>query len=206
MATRFTPCRIPNSRKRWIRRSRENFDHFMVARLGRLAAFRAWLQQHFGVVAPLDAPGLFAVDAWKQRYGGGLVPDEVAMRNALNDCQPAWEGHFAGCNVMIDLAIFIGEYLITQRPRLRWICSLDCLKYHKRNEISNLGRPCIGGFPLDEWTVDVFQIWEGGLLGSKKRSESRRARLRFRQHLMIEICRQALKVADAPDDGTPFIF
>jgi hypothetical protein len=135
-----------------------------------------------------------------------LVPDERAMEHAFVDYRPVWEGPFAGCNVMVDLAIFIGEYLIAQRPRLRWICSLDCLKYHKRKEISNLGRPCIGGFPLDQWTIDVFQMGDAGLRSAKKRSGSRRARLLFRQHLMIEVCRQALEVADAPDDGTPFIF
>jgi len=59
--------------------ARENFDYFISVRLERLAAFRAWLQHHFAVVASLDELGLQAVDAWVERNGGGLVPDIVAI-------------------------------------------------------------------------------------------------------------------------------
>ena len=32
--------------------------------------------------------------------------------------QPRWEGAYAGYDVMMDLGIFLGEYLIAKRPRL----------------------------------------------------------------------------------------
>jgi hypothetical protein len=185
----------------------ENFDHFMAVRRERLAAFRAWLQQHFGVAAPLDGHGLKAVNAWVQRYGGGLVPDVDAMENAYANYRSAWNGPFSGCNVMLDLAIFVGEYLISQRPRLRWICSLDCLKFFKREEISNFGRPRVGGFPLELWTVDVFQMGMGCLIDANIRLRGRGERLLLRRHIMIESltkrCRQAVNAADEPEDGAP---
>jgi hypothetical protein len=200
---------VPHPQAEWTLApalARENFDNFIAVRLQRLAAFQAWLKQHFGVVATLDEPGLRAVIAWVKRYGGGLVPDEDATNKAFHFYRPAWEDSFACCTVMVDLAIFIGEYLIAQRPHLRWICSLDMLKYHKRREISNLGRPAIGGFPHAPWSSDVSQMGSGNLLEAKSRSQDSHARLLLDPENTIKVCQQVLRMADWLDDGEPFIF
>ena len=119
----------------------ENFDHFMSVRVERLVAFREWLARHFGVAAALDEPGLHVVNAWVELHGGGMVADYIATLKAFAHYQPPWEGPLAGCNVMVDVAIFIGEYLIAQRPRLRWICALDCPKGLVPTDIPATFRP-----------------------------------------------------------------
>ncbi len=183
----------------------QNFDYFMGVRLERLAAFRIWLHQHFNVAAPLDEPGLHAVNAWVERYGGGLVADIGAMRSAFFNNSPAWEGPFAGCNVMLDLAIFFGEYLIAQRPRLKWICPLDCPKGLEPEDVPDFGRPHIGGF-VHPWRVNVCQMGRGDMLTARKRSEIGHDLMSTQRNVVIKKCEQVLKMADAPDDGKPYIF
>jgi hypothetical protein len=103
-------------------RAQENFDYFMRVRLGRLAYFTGWLRKNFGVEAILNGEGLQAVSRWTEAYGGGLIggDDFLTMMKIYGTYQPRWEGALAGYNVMIDIGIFEGEYLIVKRPRLRW--------------------------------------------------------------------------------------
>jgi hypothetical protein len=103
-------------------RAQENFDYFMRARMRRLTYFTGWLKSNFAVTAALDGEGLRAVSHWADDYGGGLIgiEDFPTRMKIFGAYQPRWEGAFAGYNVMIDIAIFQGEYLIVKRPRLRW--------------------------------------------------------------------------------------
>jgi hypothetical protein len=183
----------------------ENFDHFMAVRLERLTAFRAWLARHFGVAATLDEPGLRAVEAWAERYGGGLVEDFAATIKAFAYYQPAWGRSLAGCNVMVDLAIFIGEYMIVQRPFLHWFCSFLCPDGFVPQSIPEYGRPHIGGFPRP-WQMNVFQMGSGTILAGRTRSELGHNRMTVRKDALVDWCRQNVRFSDAPNDDTPYIF
>jgi hypothetical protein len=183
----------------------KNFDHFMTVRLDRLAAFREWLSRHFGVAAALDEPGLRAIDAWAKRYGGGLVVDHMETVEAFAYYKPAWEGALACCNIMVDLGIFFGEFLIAQRPRLRWICYLDCPEGNVPEDIPGFGRPQIGGF-VHPWAIDAFQSGEHLLLTARNRSEIWYDPILVSEPGLTRECQQIYKMADAPDDGKPFIF
>jgi len=183
----------------------ENFDHFMAVRLERLTAFRAWLARHFGVAATLDEPSLRAVQDWTYRYSGGLVEDFVAAVKAFAYYQPAWEGSLAGCNVMVDLAIFIGEYMIAQRPFLHWLCSFQCPAGFVPESIPDYGRPHIGGFPRPG-EMNVFQAGSGAILAGRKRSEVGHNPLVVGKDVLIDRCRQLIRFSDVPNDGTPYIF
>src|SRR5580704_1000655 len=101
-------------------RVQENFDYFVRVRLDRLAFFQKWLRERFGVNATLDGNGLLALNAWVNAYGGGLIGDEPGVMTIFETYQPAWVGEYAGYNVMVDVGIFIGEYLIAKRPQLCW--------------------------------------------------------------------------------------
>lgn len=103
-------------------RAKENFDYFMQVRMGRLAHFTDWLRNHFAVKATLDGEGLRAVGRWVENCGSGLIGDEDLLSRMMiyGTYQPAWEGAYAGYNVMIDIGIFQSEYLIVRRPQLRW--------------------------------------------------------------------------------------
>jgi hypothetical protein len=189
----------------------ENFDHFMSVRLERLAAFREWLARHFGVEAALDEPGLRAVEAWVKRYGSGAVEEEIigediTMRSAFAHYEPDWVGRFAVCNVIIDLGIFFGEFLIALRPHLRWVCNFTCLEGNVPTDLANYGRPQIGGFVVKTWHVNVFQDAFYMLSIARKQSEIFYNKFIVRDYKMTRKLPQILKMADARDDGKPFIF
>jgi hypothetical protein len=101
-------------------RVQDNFAYFMRVRLDRLAFFRNWLRTNFRIDAALDGDGLRKVSQWVDEYGGGLIADEPNCQTIFASYQPRWEREHAGYNVIIDLGIFLGEYLITKRPRLFW--------------------------------------------------------------------------------------
>lgn len=183
----------------------ENFDHFMSVRLERLAAFREWLARHFGVEAALDEPGLDAVEAWAKRYGGGTVQDRVTMMKAFAHYEPDWVGRLAGCNVIIDLGIFFGEFLLAQRPHLRWVCDFSCPEGNVPTDISNFGRPHIGGF-VTNWDINVFQDSLETLLSARQQSELWNDPILVGDYNLTGMLPQILKMADARDDGKPFIF
>src|SRR5262245_16495865 len=54
----------------------ENFAYFMDVRLERLAFFRRWASDRFGVKAALNGEGVLALDRWADRYAGGLILDD----------------------------------------------------------------------------------------------------------------------------------
>jgi hypothetical protein len=100
--------------------ARENFDYFMRVKLDRLVFFQSWLRNNFRVNASLDAGGAQSVDRWVDDYGGGLIGDEWGRSSIFDSYQPTWIRRYAGCNVMVDLGIFMGEFMILKRPKLYW--------------------------------------------------------------------------------------
>jgi hypothetical protein len=101
-------------------RIQENFSYFMRERLNRLAFFRSWLRTSFHIDADLDGGGLRKVSRWVDDYGGALVGAQADDLTVYACYQPRWEDSCAGYNVMMDIGIFLGEYLITKRPGLYW--------------------------------------------------------------------------------------
>ncbi|MDH6259750.1 hypothetical protein [Bradyrhizobium sp. BR13661] len=182
-----------------------NFAYFMRVRLDRLAFFQNWLRDWFGVRAALNGDGLLALNGWINRYGGGLIDDATNIQTIFETYQPAWRGKYAGYNVMVDIGIFIGEYLITKRPQLRWEIYRGHLNDDSELTGPNLKRPNLAGFPR-QWTEDALGLGYGVIAGSRKR-----AHIAGRPHLgdrnaMINHCKQSLQLANAPDNGTPYIF
>lgn len=131
----------------------ENFAYFMRVRHQRLVFFQNWLHRWFGVRAPLNGDGLLGLNEWVNAYGSGLIRDERKAAIVFATYHPAWAGEYAGCNVIVDIAIFIGEYLMSERPRLEW----DVFR----------GRPHVGGYP-PFWGRDVFCLAYGGVADARK--------------------------------------
>jgi len=128
--------------------AQENFHYFMSVRLHRLAYFLEWLRENFAVNATLNGEGLTAVSNWADEYGGGLIQYEghVALEIWAN-YRPIWDAAYAGLNVMIDIGIFQGEYLMVKRPKLHW-------EIYRGQEVEpatygsiQFMKPCLGGFP-----------------------------------------------------------
>jgi hypothetical protein len=185
-------------------RVQENFDYFMRVRLDRLAFFQKWLREWFGVNATLDGNGLLALNAWVNAYGGGLIGDQFNTQTIFETYQPPWVGEHAGYNVMIDIGIFVGEYLIVKRPKLHW----EIYRGHpdEDGELTgpNLKRPQLGGFPRG-WGDDVLGLGYGVVAGARKSSHIGHNPVINDPDGMIKQCKSSLYLANAPDDGSPFI-
>jgi hypothetical protein len=185
--------------------AQENFDYFMKVRLDRLAFFQKWLLDNFGVTASLDGAGVRAVSRWVDDYGGGLIRDDRYPWRSFDSYQPPWEGEYAGYNVMIDIGIFLGEYLISKRPRLHW----EIYRGHEvePETIGSPGymRPHLGGMPR-KWGCDVLRDGGyGAIVGSREESQIQLDGRRRQTGGLISTAKAALYHANFPDGAEPII-
>jgi hypothetical protein len=103
-------------------KARENFDYFMRVRHERLAYFREWLRRSFWVVLTPDTHGVRALNHWGNKYAGLLLEAKPSggPTDAYFTYNPPWTGSNAGCNVVFDMGITLGEFVIANCPRLHW--------------------------------------------------------------------------------------
>jgi hypothetical protein len=92
----------------------------MGVRADRLAFFQQWLRTHFDIDASLDRNGTMAVNRWVDRYGGSLFDEEPEHWVEFSPYAREWSGSYTGYNVIIDVGIFIGEFVICKRPQTHW--------------------------------------------------------------------------------------
>jgi hypothetical protein len=98
----------------------ENFDFFMSQRATRLAYLEEFLAG-FSVPLKLEPEGLPPLDAWMLRYGGFLIPPRgFEPIGSLERYDPAWTGAHAGMNIIHDVSVFVGEYIVKFNPQARW--------------------------------------------------------------------------------------
>jgi hypothetical protein len=106
--------------------------------------------------------------------------------------------------VMIDIGIFIGDYLVAKRPQLHW----DIYRGHRNGSDDltgpNLKRPHLGGFPRG-WRTDTLGLGYGCVAASRQRSHVGHGRTASDRDAMIKRCKSSLHLANVPDDGRPFI-
>ena len=103
-------------------KARENFDYFMRVRHQRMAYFREWLRRYFRIVLKPDTNGVEALNRWGNKYAGLLLEAKPSggPTDAYFTYNPPWTGSSAGCNVVFDMGITLGEFLITNCPKLYW--------------------------------------------------------------------------------------
>jgi hypothetical protein len=198
---------VPNKREEETLdepRVQENFAYFMEVRLDRLAYFQNWLREWFGVRASLDGDGLLSLNAWINRYGGGLIGDEPDVMTIFATYEPAWLGDYAGYNVMIDIGIFVGEYLIAKRPQLHW----EIYRGHPEEDGElagpNLKRPQLGGLPR-QWGCDVLGLGYGSVAEARQTSHIGHNPAVGDPDGLIKFCKESLYLTNVPDDDSPFI-
>jgi hypothetical protein len=100
----------------------ENFDYFMRVRLQRMADFRAWLRRYFRVTLTPDTRGVKTLSRWGNKYAGLLLQTKPTggPTDAYFTYQPSWTGANAGCNVVFDMGITLGEFVIANCPKFYW--------------------------------------------------------------------------------------
>jgi hypothetical protein len=189
----------------------ENFDYFMKVRLERLAFFQKWLLDNFGVKASLDGDGVRAVSRWVDDYGGGVIGDgyskgqiETLPQWIFGHYQPRWEGDYAGYNVMIDIGIFLGEYLISKRPRLHWVIYQGHKEEPETIGSTGYRRPSLGGMPRG-WIDDVLTTGCGLLAGSRDSSHLRFDAYKMETRVLVRRAKSVLYLANLPDGDDPII-
>lgn len=182
----------------------ENFQYFMRVRLERLAFFQKWLERNFKVEATINGDGIIAVNQWVEGYGGALVPDIVDYLNVFASYQPRWEGNYIGFNIMIDIGIFLGEYLSSKRAQLYW----DIYRGHEVEPATYKSagylRPHLAGMPRG-WGCDVLTAGCGFIEGSRCGSIIGHDVLATRGNALIGFAKEKLYFSRLPDGNDPII-
>jgi hypothetical protein len=113
----FRPPHVGAETEHTPARTLSNFAYFMSQRIDRLADGR-YLLAKFDV----DVRDGAAVDVWLTSYGRCLVPS-VAHVDALVAHHPVWRSEYSSLNVVLDLAIALGEVAIANDGRWQWEAS-----------------------------------------------------------------------------------
>jgi hypothetical protein len=146
--------------------AQENFDYFMQVRTERCAHFQDWLKRKFGVEIRADLEGVSALNDWFVRYGGLLVPTRE-IGNSYFSYDPPWTGAGLRCNVLFDVGIAMGEFLIANCPNLHWEMGPTAPFTEKRLRLlrddfgSGYQRPEITGFRFKRWVEEPLHNVEG---------------------------------------------
>jgi hypothetical protein len=137
----------------------DNFEFFLAQRTNRINALEG-LMARFGIAIDFTDATKRALDRWIATYGAFLYVPETGLSFWTHN--PEWVGARARFNVILDLAIFIGEFAIKESPNLRW--EMDARHEPGRTRSDNgFQRPAINtatpvfGLPRDviEQTFDI---------------------------------------------------
>ena len=96
-----------------------NYDYFLEQKERRLEYLASYLRL-FSVDLNNSREALPALDRWLFRYGGHLIAGAGEVIVAMHDYEPAWVREYHGVNVVHDIAIFAGDYIIAKNKNVRW--------------------------------------------------------------------------------------
>ena len=128
-----------------------NYHHFLEHKAARLEYLAGYLGA-FSVPLRLEPEAVLAVERWLYRYGGHLLPTrrshvrlgDSRLASPLFNYEPAWVGPYRGLNIINDLAIFAGEYIISRTDDAHWgVWYGDGEK--RVRQTGAFGHPCIFG-------------------------------------------------------------
>jgi hypothetical protein len=149
-------------------RALENFNYFMSVREVRVAYFTNWLSRNFQTVIAPTEEGVRALNVWGNRFAGLLLtPDAKGnAKNSYFTYDPPWVGEEAGLNVLFDLGITLGEFIVSNCPRLHW--DVDPIsevlprtgKMLKKSPGMSFQRPMLSGFGDPVATANpLHRVW-----------------------------------------------
>jgi hypothetical protein len=148
------PVYSPPSQYTWSIPTRDemtaNFNHFLETKADRLKYLAEYLAS-FSVELRLEPAALPALDCWLYRYGGHLIPKYfMQVVPALFRYQPAWAEEYHGLNIINDVAIYAGDYIVSRTAGASWKMWYGDRADEDAAEKLGFGQPCILGtsYPL----------------------------------------------------------
>ncbi|QGM97486.1 hypothetical protein [Methylocystis parvus] len=154
-----------------------NFEFFMDQRNTRLAHFKRFLAG-FGVDVRLEREALPPLDVWLLRYGGYFVPQVQDIIYAFEYYDSAWTGDLAGLNIVHDVSVFAGEYIVRHNHNARWGLFVgDGIRGAR--DMMGYYHPCLFRIhPHHRGYSDTYQLYLGEQIfhcceGSRRRLEGR---------------------------------
>jgi hypothetical protein len=147
-----------------------NYGYFLAQKAARLQHLATFLAAFSLQLSP-QPEALPMLERWLDRYGGHLVPasgprpspwGDPRVASALCTHEPAWAGGYRGLNVINDIAIFAGDYIVSQNRDARW--GMWYGEGEKRDRQTGWsGHPCIFGlrhFGPDHHYSMLMEIFE----------------------------------------------
>lgn len=126
-----------------------NYDYFLEQKARRLEYLANYLRP-FSVELSLSRDVLPALDRWLFRYSGHLIPSGGKLMAAMQDYEPAWVREYQGLNIIHDIAIFAGDYIISKNGNVRWDVYYGDGTRRDYEEIG-FGQPCLIGLPHPDY-------------------------------------------------------
>lgn len=134
----------------------QNYEYFLQQKADRIKHLAGYLAP-FAVELRLDPDALPALDSWLYRYSGHLLPEIVGSVDAIYGYDPAWNGKWHGLNIINDIAIFAGDYVVSRNKNAHWGA------WYGENPASDyekdgFGQPCIFGLREPRSSIIHFPI------------------------------------------------
>jgi hypothetical protein len=138
----YSPPYRGDSSELSLEHGQANYAYFLRNKDSRLAGLRTFLAS-FDVRFSVDDVGLRSVDAWLHRYCGHLIGlNRFASYQAFQTFVPSWTGSYSGLNVLWDLGIAAGEFVIKLNPACSWFLNDGPTHGSPPGSIDYL-RPCL---------------------------------------------------------------
>ncbi|WP_156629449.1 hypothetical protein [Methylobacterium sp. Leaf85] len=148
-----------------------NYKYFESVKAARVDLLIRYLSNR-SVHLRLKQSELTQLDRWVHRYGGHLLPDGGDVIYALSEYEPVWKAEYHGLNIIHDVAILVGDYIVSNNPDASWglwYGDGDC----QAEEMPGFYQPCIFGLtnygynrPLPILYI-VYEHFESGRLRLK---------------------------------------
>jgi hypothetical protein len=98
-----------------------NFEYFMAEKSHRVRILQTFFATNLGIELLFTGQSIYDLGTWLFGNGRYLLPvDSRESMGAILYFEPDWVGHYRGMNVINDIGIFIGEYVITYNNNVRW--------------------------------------------------------------------------------------
>jgi hypothetical protein len=173
----YSPPHSGDPRNLTLEQGKTNYEYFLRKKSQRFDNLRA-LFIPFNASLTLDDGGLRTIDAWVHRFCGHLIDqDRLASSISFRTWNPPWASQHAGLNVLWDLGIYAGEFVIHLNSNCSWYLN-DGGSHRSAREWTDYLRPSLrierrqGSWDVFE---TIFQIAEAKqrlmLLGQSIRTD-----------------------------------